>query len=1059
MKPLKLTFEAFGPYPNETVVDFTQINNGLFLITGDTGAGKTTIFDAMMFALYGQASGNNRETAMLHSDYCPKSKDTNVCLEFEHNGKNYTVKRNIHFGTKRTGGYNAPTITKQSLTTEEYSYDKNITGKIEELIGLNADQFKKIVMLAQGEFQAFLTANNDKRKDILGKIFDSSDFVRFQSRLSEARKKLDDKSVELVNDVSKLINKDSLPLPIDMEESERLFYLPTHPDLVENIRNLIEKEKEEETILGESVKQLNSQLMQKREEKGKAEAENKELDELESLYQEKVSLDNQKEAMNSLSISYKEMEKAFLHVYPMEKEFMNASNQLAVSKEQLKKDLNSLEIECKKKDVQTIVVENNKAKEIKIDELKKEIDELNSSLPKYKEHDEKKSNFESNTKKINTYAKDITTFELRLKQISELDTKLTQEKNEKKVIADTLASATVNKQNAFNIFNKFTGEQGIQKKIENASILMNAWNTAKSSLQEKTLNSTEKLNIYSHLYTAYINGQAGILAKDLKNEVCEHGEADCPVCHSHVTEKHIVHFASLSKDTPTKDKVDKAKKALDLSEQDRSIAEANVTKAKEKYNSAIDMILRDAKEINVELYTEEDIYNVELISVIASRLKEEKEIAKKNWMDADAASSRISQIEKVLSENSKERTNTENQLNKTRTSKNNLETANAGLKVEIEQLKKSLSEDSKVKAEQKMKALILKKTSLETDVQKAKDALDQCTRKVSSIEGSIQQIRKMIENQEESVNSYKNKYDQSIVENKFASIDAYHIVLNQIPNLKNGLVYLESVRTKINQYENDCLNNKNNIETKKEKTKDYKRTDMDALNACIAQMSYDYELKNKSYVNLSSMISTQSGTLNRLEKYKNEIKKIEAARKKISALAEIADPKDNVAGGKYSFESYSLAHAFKEILEAANERLKYMSGSKYELIHRTSTGRASSVAGFDMDIMDIFTGEIRSVKSLSGGETFEVSMALALGLSDVVQRQANGKSIDAMFIDEGFGSLDDDMLMRAKNVLDEIAGNSKLVGIISHVSKLEEVIPSMIIVKGSSKGSSLTIKK
>ena len=161
MKPLKLTMKAFGAYADETVVDFNQLKNGLFLITGDTGAGKTTIFDAMVFALFGKASGTNREYRMFHSDYVDKGVDTEVTFTFSHNGQVYEVYRNIHFArSAKTKTYSdKPEITKQYLKEgNSEAIEKNITERIEELIGLNVDQFRKIVMLAQGEFQAFLKA-------------------------------------------------------------------------------------------------------------------------------------------------------------------------------------------------------------------------------------------------------------------------------------------------------------------------------------------------------------------------------------------------------------------------------------------------------------------------------------------------------------------------------------------------------------------------------------------------------------------------------------------------------------------------------------------------------------------------------------------------------------------------------------------------------------------------------------------------------------------------------------------------------------------------------------
>ena len=181
MKPLKLELTAFGSYAEPTTVPFDQLKNGLYLVTGDTGAGKTTIFDAIVFALYGQASGSERTPAMMHCDFVEKSVDTVVKLTFSQAGRRCTVTRTIHFPRRRKGDgdYGDPDIqallTGEDLTPVEGA--SRVTAACEALLGLNAEQFRKIVMLAQGEFRDFLKADSDKKNEILGKLFDSSAYV------------------------------------------------------------------------------------------------------------------------------------------------------------------------------------------------------------------------------------------------------------------------------------------------------------------------------------------------------------------------------------------------------------------------------------------------------------------------------------------------------------------------------------------------------------------------------------------------------------------------------------------------------------------------------------------------------------------------------------------------------------------------------------------------------------------------------------------------------------------------------------------------------------------
>ena len=185
MRPLKLTMSAFGPYAEKTIIDFRELNNGVYLITGDTGAGKTTIFDAIVFALYGEGSGSGRNSDMFHSDYVDKFTDTEVELLFSCGEREYKVVRTIHYKKKRGGGVGSISKTAVLYCGEELPIEKetSVNGKITEILGLDEKQFRQIVMLAQGEFRKFLESKSDAREQILGRLFDNRIYVDFQNRL------------------------------------------------------------------------------------------------------------------------------------------------------------------------------------------------------------------------------------------------------------------------------------------------------------------------------------------------------------------------------------------------------------------------------------------------------------------------------------------------------------------------------------------------------------------------------------------------------------------------------------------------------------------------------------------------------------------------------------------------------------------------------------------------------------------------------------------------------------------------------------------------------------
>ena len=238
MKPLKLEMTAFGSYAEPTAVPFDELRPGLCLITGDTGAGKTTIFDGIVFALYGTASGRDRAPEMMHSDLADPSVDTVVKLCFSQAGKRYTVVRSIHFPRKRKSesGYGAPIIQAQltgdGLVPVEGA--TRVSAACEALLGLNAEQFRKIVMLAQGEFRDFLNADSEKKNEILGKLFDSSAYLWYQRLLDGARQAL---AAERQEDREALRRAlDGLVLP---EGADPACFLPEEPGLLDNLDALL----------------------------------------------------------------------------------------------------------------------------------------------------------------------------------------------------------------------------------------------------------------------------------------------------------------------------------------------------------------------------------------------------------------------------------------------------------------------------------------------------------------------------------------------------------------------------------------------------------------------------------------------------------------------------------------------------------------------------------------------------------------------------------------------------------------------------------------------------
>ena len=317
MRPVSLTMKAFGSFAKKTEVPFSDFARGLYLVVGETGAGKTTIFDAIVFALFGAASGTNRKPDMMHSDYVEKSEDTEVCLVFDHNGKRYTVTRTIHFTKKRgteneygDGKLSADLILPEGRAVSGHAA---VTRRCEELLGLNADQFRKIVMLAQGEFREFLAADSGKKSEILGKLFDSSAYVRYQTLLGSARAALDAKRKQYRESVDAVM-RTTFRMP--EEEDDSFLYHASNPQLIDNLDRLIVRDTERATELAERKAAAQKAVDEINTRKGAAESNNQKLDELFAAREHDEKLNAQRGDMETLTEQCARAQKALHKVCP-----------------------------------------------------------------------------------------------------------------------------------------------------------------------------------------------------------------------------------------------------------------------------------------------------------------------------------------------------------------------------------------------------------------------------------------------------------------------------------------------------------------------------------------------------------------------------------------------------------------------------------------------------------------------------------------------------------------------------------------------------------------------
>ena len=899
MKPTKLTMSAFGPYANCVTIDFSKFDGyGLYLITGETGAGKTTIFDGISFALFGEMSGNLRENSMVRSQYADVKTDTFVELEFIHKGLKYILKRTPAYSRPKgiaDGKTDAHLFEENTLIANGY---KAVTGKIEEILGMNFNQFSQIAMIAQGDFRKMLTAKTDERKTILRRVFNTDKYRKIQDKLKEMQSQADKSFKENMDKVvfaldSAVIDEKHEDYP-EYEEMRKNAFTGKIKAGEAIIENIIREDEEETTKYTNTLEELSEESRQL----------NRDIVEI-----KKDLLNREK-----INILYKDFEE-------LKKKEISISKKMEETSENLKK---ATKISA---DIQEIAH--------KIELCKKLSDE------------------ENNKKLIET---EITDDEEKLENLSQELNEITAESEKIEEILEELKDIEIRFEKVENLYihgkDEFSNIVRKSKQITQKETLIKK----KQIEYRETEESSEKSrNKYYENRKIYFDNMAGILANEQLFE-----DKPCPVC--------------------------------------GSIHHPNIAKIEEK--------APDKKELE-KLETESKSFSekVERLSVEIKKEIEQKEELEKEYKEK-----------------------THNLIKK-------LEIESSGQNV-LELLEEKLCELERTK--EKIKSEVDRKESAET------------------------RYRELVEKKEE-VKDSKNTKEKNIV----ALVEKLKTCQERIKEFKTeshgmSLEKLETEKDRLTEQKDNLLDERELAETENRdingqlsKTKGEIKSLKETLLEEPKNVE-DYELKEKENQNLQTEINEKQKILNYriqnnkkiVESVKTQMGVIEDQEQKNRELKNLSDTMNGMLNQKkkIDLEAYVQIAYFQEIIESANQRLFKMSSGQYELIRRDeSAGRGQ--AGLDLDVLDYHSDERRDSKSLSGGEMFEASMSLALGLSDVIRAHAGGIEMDSLFIDEGFGTLDQDVLSKALDVLGDLSDENRTVGIISHVEELSNQIPCRIDVK------------
>lgn len=916
MRPLKLKISAFGPYSGTTEFDFTKLGTGgLYLITGDTGAGKTTIFDAITYALYGETSGSNREVSMLRSKYADDSTPTEVELTFSYRDKEYTVKRNPEYEKLKARGEGT---TKQVANAEIIYPDgkvitriKDVDNAIKEIIGINKEQFCQIAMIAQGDFLKLLLASTKERIEIFRHIFKTELFSDLQERLKKETGKLSDECENIQKSISQYIggivcNEDNTDY-IEVSKAKS-GSLPTE-EVIKLLEKLIaDDEKCEQDIAAQKEKLQ------------------KELDEIKAK--------------------------------------INKAQDVIAAKADLEKNEAAFATETEAQKDLTAKLKAEKANQPKIKELGEKTAAIKALLPDYDEFETKEKALNRNKAFIENSAEAVAQKENEIKAGSDEIAKISDERKtlekvgEEKLKLETEIKALTD--NADKLGNLKNSIASLEKSESDYSKAIEDYNNKQAAF--------EKLDgEYKALNKAYLDAQAGILADTLK------ADEPCPVCGSTTHPK----IAIKPENAPTKEQLEELQSRVDTANDNVNSARTKAGNFKGALDEKKESVLNEVKTLlgDVEITDAKSLIVVKLSDIDSGIETLDKKIS-----EAKAKIERAEEIDRILPEKNQK----------------------------LEALSKELSELS-----DEIKSKSMENTSLEKRIGELKTKLTFATK-----EEAEAKIDEFTENAEQMSRDYD-------------------LALKALNESKEKIASLKSAKEEIVKR----LGDETDIDPDVEKEK------LTALEDSMG--SYDREAKTAH-----TRISANKTALDNIKARSGDLIKTEKKYSWVKALSNTAN--GNISGKeKIMLETYIQMNYFDRIIDRANTRLMIMTDGQYDLVRRKEALNNKGQSGLDLNVIDHYNGSERSVKSLSGGESFKASLALALGLADEIQASAGGIKLDTMFIDEGFGSLDEESLAAAMKALTSLADGNRLVGIISHVGELKQKIDKQIIVKKDKVGGSV----
>ena len=928
MRPLRLTLSAFGPYAAQTTLDLEKLGKGgLYLITGDTGAGKTTLFDAITYALYDHSSSGIREGSMLRCKYADDKTPTFVELEFEVHGVRYTVRRNPEYQRPKARGEGM--TTEKADATLTYPDDrppvtkaKDVTAAVQEIIGLDYNQFSQIVLIAQGQFTKLLNASTEERSRIFRKLFRTQRYAQLQERLQAEASALNQQRTAQNAKLDSLLGG--------------LQFAPDDPD-AEALRTLCAQTVPETALA--LLDALTARQAAALEEAGTA------------LHTTEAQLDTVQQQLGAAA------------------QAQRLAQQLAARQAELAAAKPAL-------DAARAEADRHAGDAVQLDALTAQVTQAQSALAAYDALD--------TLCRQQTEAQDAARLAAaqahkRRTQLDSLNAALAAAETELAALADADTRLLALQNRSAQLTQRGEALAKLEQRLADCQRQAKRAHKAQESYRTAAAAQDEARARRDALERAFLDAQAGLLAESLTEGV------PCPVCGS----IHHPARALLPHTAPTQTQVEAARQSAAEADRQAQTASAAAQSALAAANEAKTSLRRDAETLLPERFTTPEgtvpltfALMTNVLAEEAAALQTEQADCAAQCRQADADCRRKAQLETDRQAKTRQRPALEQAAAEADRSAAAQNASADALEGQIAERRAALPYPRRADAQAALDKLEADRSTLRTGMDTAQRKLKQAEQAVAAAEAAVEALTAQ----------------QTAAQKELPACSAEELTAQQA----ELTAARETLRSREKQFSAQLLPNR--------KTAAQYRAAAEARQALESRWQW-----------VSALAATAGGTLTSKQKIK--------------------------------LEAYIQMNYLDRILRYANTRLMQMTAGQYEL-ERIGAENQRSQSGLDLGVIDHYNGTRRSVKTLSGGESFKASLALALGLSDEVQSSAGGIRLDTLFLDEGFGSLDEESLELAIRVLSGLTEGDRLVGIISHVGALKDRIDRQVVVHKARTGGS-----